>query len=73
MLKQTKAEICGCAGVVLSIFSLFGIANQFAPYRVVPFWLMIVFIALTALSVGLELWFSRPQTIAEIKRGRIFF
>lgn len=72
MLKQTKAEISSCVGFVLLTLTLAGIANLFAPCQVVPVWLVIVFAALTVLCVGLELWFSRPQSIAEIKRGKIF-
>ena len=85
MRNAKYAEICGCVGFFFLMLSLFGVANTFAPFKIIPPYLLVVFISLAVISGVLEYVFERAakkhkklpfreQTIKQIKRGsRVYF
>ncbi|MBD3359381.1 MAG: hypothetical protein GF365_01580 [Candidatus Buchananbacteria bacterium] len=84
MRKADYAEICGCVGGFFLMLSLLGMANIFAPCKIIPFWLLVFFISLTVASGVLEYVFERAakkqklsireQTIKKITRDpRVYF
>jgi hypothetical protein len=85
MRKTNYAEICGCVGFFFLMLSLFGVANAFAPCKLLPSYLLVIFISLTVASGVLEYIFEcaakknkklpiREQTIKQITRApRVYF
>ena len=59
MRNMLYAEICRCVGFFFLILSLFGVANAFAPFKIVPPFLLLFFIIAAVLCGILEFVFEK--------------
>ena len=84
MRNAIYAEICRCVGFFFLMLAIFGLANLFAPFKIVPPILLLIFIIVVVLCGIFEYLFDRAaqnqnklsfreQTLTKIKKGRVFF